>query len=167
MNFKVTARSVRDRYNLLVKKYKKKWSEKEKASGINPKYTEIDDALLDLIQRFDEAVSEMKNESEEKNGKKEEDLVKAQEVRQKSLETFGETRKRKAESEKRTRRSTSDTINVLEKKSEREHEFRKEELKLRKQEIENQTQQIQKAQLAQQAQLSMPQQQGSLMMEML
>ena len=166
MNLKVTARSVRDRYNLLVKKDKKKWSEKEKASGINPKHTEINDALLDLIQRFDEAVSEIKNESEEKNGKNKEDLVKAQEVRKKSLETFGETRKRKAESEKKTRRSTSDTINFLAEKSEREHELRKEELKLRKQEIEHQTQQIQNAQLAQQAQLSMLQQQGSLMMEM-
>ena len=35
-SFKVTPRSVRDRYNLLVKKYKKKWSEEEKASGISP-----------------------------------------------------------------------------------------------------------------------------------
>ena len=113
MNFKVTIRSVRDRYTLLVKKYKKKWSEEEKARGINPKYTEIDHALLNLIQRFDEADSERKKE---KNAKKV-DLVKAQETRKKSLETFGETRKRKAESEKKTRRSTSDTINFLAEKS--------------------------------------------------
>ena len=58
MNFKVTFRSVTDRYALLLKKYKKKWSEEEKASVINTKHTEIDDALLDLIQRFDEADSE-------------------------------------------------------------------------------------------------------------
>ena len=132
MNFKVTTRSVRDRYTLLVKKYKKKWSEEGKVTGINPKHTEIDDALLDLIQQFDEADSERKKESEEKNAKKEEDLVKAQEIRRKSLETFGETRKCKAESEKKTRGSTSDTISFLAEKSEREHELRKEELKLRK-----------------------------------
>ena len=94
-----------------------------------------------------------------------EDLVKAQEIRKKSLKTFGKTRKCKAESEKKTRRSTSDTINFLAEKSETEHELRKEELKLQKQEIENQTRHIQNAQLAQQAQLSMLQQQGSLMME--
>ena len=77
MNFKITTRSVRDRYNLLVKKYKKKWSKEEKASGINPKHTETDDVLLDLIQRFNEADSERKKESEEKNAKKKEDQVKA------------------------------------------------------------------------------------------
>ena len=49
MNFKVTTRSVTDRYALLLKKYKKMWSEEEKASVINPKHTEIDDALLNLI----------------------------------------------------------------------------------------------------------------------
>ena len=108
----------------------------------------------------------MKKGSEEKNAKKEEDMVKAQEIRKKSLETFGGTRKRKAESEKKTRSSTSDTINFLAEKSEGERDLRKEELKLRKQEIENQTEQTQNAQLAQQAQLSMLQQQGLLMMEM-
>ena len=79
MNFEVTTRSIRDRYTLLVEKYKKKWREEENVSGINPKHTEIDDVLLDLIQRFDEADSERKKDSEEKNAKKEEDLVKAQE----------------------------------------------------------------------------------------
>ena len=71
--------------------------------------------------------------------KKEEDLVKVQEIRKKSLETFGETRKRKVESEKMTRRSTSYTINFLGQKSEREQQLQKEELKLRKQETENLT----------------------------
>ena len=53
--FKVTPRSVRDRYSLLVKKYKSKWRAEDKASGIAPSYTEIDEALYDLIERFDEA----------------------------------------------------------------------------------------------------------------
>ena len=79
MNFEVTTISIRDRYTLLVKKYKKKWREEENVSGINPKHTEIDDVLLGLIQRFDEADSERKKDSEEKKAKKEEDLVKAQE----------------------------------------------------------------------------------------
>ena len=34
--FKVTSRSVRDRYGLLVKMYKAKWNEEEKSSGTNP-----------------------------------------------------------------------------------------------------------------------------------
>ena len=35
-NFKVNQRSVRDRYVLLVKKYKQKTSEENRASGISP-----------------------------------------------------------------------------------------------------------------------------------
>ena len=77
------------------------WSEEERASGVNPKHTEIDYALLDLIQQFDEADSHRKIEPEENNAKKEEDLVKVQQISKKSLEIFGETRKRKAMNLKR------------------------------------------------------------------
>ena len=81
MDFEGTTRLVRDRCTLWEKKRKKKkekkWSEEEKVGDINPRHTEIDDALLDLIQRFNETNSERKKESEEKNVKKE-DLVKAQ-----------------------------------------------------------------------------------------
>ena len=34
--FKVTSRSLGDRYGLLVKMYKAKWNEEEKSSGTNP-----------------------------------------------------------------------------------------------------------------------------------
>ena len=63
---KVTSRSVRDRYGLLDKKYKTKWNEEEKSSGTNPDYTEGDGTLMGLIQRFDEADSERKKETNEK-----------------------------------------------------------------------------------------------------
>ena len=49
------SRSVRDRYKALVKKYKKKESEELCASGISPEHTELDDAIHNAIQRFDEA----------------------------------------------------------------------------------------------------------------
>ena len=78
LTFKVTPRSVRDRYSLLVKRYKKKWSEEAKASGISPEHSEIDEALLDLIQRFDEADNERKKETAGKKSKMEQELVKAQ-----------------------------------------------------------------------------------------
>ena len=53
--FKVTPRSVPDWYSLLAKKYKSKWGAEDKASGIAPNRIEIDEALHDLIERFDEA----------------------------------------------------------------------------------------------------------------
>ena len=58
--FKVTSRSLRDRYGLLIKKYKTKWNEEEKSLGTVPDYTELNGALMDLIQRFYEADSERK-----------------------------------------------------------------------------------------------------------
>ena len=167
--FKVTPRSVRDRYSLLVKKYKKKWSEEAKASGISPEHSEIDEALLDLIQRFDEADNERKKETAGKKSKIEEELVKAQEIRKLSLETFGESRKRKGDTEgqgKRSHRSSSDAFSFLTEKSEREFTLRQEELKLKQQDLALRTQQIQNAQQTQQAQFAMLQQQNVLMLEM-
>ena len=71
--------------HLTCEKVQKKQSEEERASVINPNHTEIDDALPDLIQQFDETDLDRKKESEEKNVKKEEDLVKVQEIRKKYL----------------------------------------------------------------------------------
>ena len=67
--FKVTFRSVRDRYGLLVKKYKTKWNEEGKSSGTNPDYTELDGALMDLIQRFDKQIQNAKARLMSKNRK--------------------------------------------------------------------------------------------------
>ena len=67
MNFNVTTRSVRDRYTLLVKMCKKYGVRKRK--GV---------VSTHLIQWFDETDSERKRESEEKNAKQEEDLIKTQ-----------------------------------------------------------------------------------------
>ena len=138
--FKVPPRSVRDRYSLLlVKKYKSKRRAEDKASGRAPNHTEIDEALLDLIERFDEAdIARRKAKAEKK--KVEEKLVQIQNMQNVSLETCGDTRKRKENgegSQKRSRRSTSnDCISYFSEKHEREISLRQEELKLRKQELD-------------------------------
>ena len=161
--FKVTQRSVRDRYNLLAKKYKQKWNSEDMASGINPEHTEIDDALRDIIERFDEADEARAKLNDEKKCNAESDLCKAKEIRQLSLETFGESSKRKDiddvenSGKKQKRRSSCDTITYLTEKSQRDHELRKEELKLKERELE-----IQKN--AQVAQSKLLQQQTKLIM---
>ena len=169
--FKVTSRSVRDRYALLVKKYKAKWSKEDKASGISPDLTEIDEALLDLIERFNESDASRNKEAAEKKSKTEDDLIKAQEIRNTSLETFGESRKRKEEigegSQKRSRSSSKDTLSYIKEKSEREFSLRQDELKLKEKELALQAQQAQLSQQTQQAQLLMLRQQSVAMIEML
>ena len=53
--FYVTQRFVRDRYLLLEKKYKKKVSKNEKASGISSEESEVDQAMDNIIIQFDDA----------------------------------------------------------------------------------------------------------------
>ena len=51
-------RAVRDRYALLSRKYKKKMTEEERASGISPEMSEIDKLLEQIIERFEESDKE-------------------------------------------------------------------------------------------------------------
>ena len=48
-------RAVRDHYRTLEKKHKKKTSSEKKASGVSPEENEVDTAMEDIIQRFEEA----------------------------------------------------------------------------------------------------------------
>ena len=91
-----------------------------------------------MIERFDEAdIARQKAKAEKKV---EEKLVQIQNMQNVSLETCGDTRKRKENgegSQKRSRRSTSnDYISYFSEKHEREISLRQEELKLRKQELD-------------------------------
>ncbi|XP_068729064.1 uncharacterized protein [Montipora capricornis] len=129
-SFKVTQRSVRDRY-----------SHEERASGICPEESEGDQAMEEIIQLFEDHDRVNEKLSDEKKKKAEEDVTKAEEMRRQSLETFKETQKRK-ESEtppKRKRASGSDTMNYLKEISEVESKRREEKLELRRKEMEKQS----------------------------
>ena len=156
----------------MVKKCKTKWNEEEKSSGTNPNYTELDGALMTLTQRFDEADSECKTETNEKKSKIENELAKSQEMRQTSLETFCKTKKRKENDtetpQKRIRSSFSQNyLSYFSEKSEREFQLRQEELKIKKQELDVQEQELSQTHQAQQAQFVLIQQQNNAMLELI
>ena len=94
-------------------------------------------------------------------------------MRNVSLETFGETRKRKENDkgeglQKRSRRSSSnDFISYFSEKHEVEMSLRQEELKLKRQELDLQAQQMQQAQKIQPVQFLIIQQQSPVMLETL
>lgn len=67
LTFRVTQRSIRDRYLLLERRYKKKIAEEEKASGISPEPTELDHLMEDIVTLFEEAD---KSEAEKKENLK-------------------------------------------------------------------------------------------------
>lgn len=134
--FRVTQRSVRDRYALLEKKYKKKVRDETLASGISCEENEVDLGMDEIVTLFYEADKEHEKCAAEKKKKLEDEANQAAEMRQQSLESFGETRKRSesADSEgtatKRRRSSGSDMVSYLSEKSEREAELKKKELEI-------------------------------------
>ena len=65
--------------------------------------------------------------------------LKAKEIRQKAMESFGQTKAREGQEEraKKNRRGVNDSIHFLREKSEKELEVRKQELKVKEKEQES------------------------------
>lgn len=97
LRFTVNQKSVRDRLKLLIQRFKRKTRKEERETGINPEETKLDMALQEIVDLTDEANKEYEEESEKKKKKLEDDRKKAEELRQRYLETLGETRKRSPE----------------------------------------------------------------------
>ena len=139
--FRVTARAVRDRYALLISRHKLKQREEEKASGIDvPELTEVGAFILEEIREREQIAEERTDALRtEKKAKDEKEKAAAEEIRQAALKTMT---KRKSddsgEKPKKTkvRRSTSDAIEFLTEKSEKERELKKEELAIKKRELD-------------------------------
>ena len=133
--FKVNKRSVRDRLTLLITKHKAKIRQEENASGIACEETELDQALEEIIDK--EKLADEKS-SEAKKKEKEEKAA-AEEHRQSAMERLGQTKRRNADSETdgaqaKKSRSSSDVVEYLREKYQRESDQRKEEMELRKME---------------------------------
>lgn len=134
-------------------------SPENKATGICPEISEKDEALADLIERFNEADFLREKETEKKTNKQAEELAKAQEIRRQSLETVGESHKR-SEDVKQKRSKKFDTAEYLADKSKRDYELRTKELELKEKQLELQSQQQSQTML-------MMQQQNAAMLEMI
>ena len=173
-------RAVRDRYQLLSKKFKNKMAEEERASGISPEMTETDKLLEQIVEQFEESERDAGEQSEKNDQNKENERKKAEEMRNRSMEKLGETQKRKATAEDgqqttpRKRSSGSETLVYLREKAEREFELRQEELEVKKKEQSAQLQmfqymqqQLQQQQQQQQQQMEVQIQQQQLQNQML
>jgi len=113
-------------------------NETKKASGIEP--PEVEKGVADTIQLFKD--SDVKH-SEEKDKRKEtleNKKIQAEEFRRQSLETIGETKKRKNEDDcgsKGKRRRSDETIEYLREKNEQEKVIKQQELELKKAELDD------------------------------
>ena len=99
----------------------------------------MDDAIHYAIQRFDEADKLHKQATKHKKEKLEQEAAQATEMRNMSLESFGETRKRKKSNDeeqeykrKKMKSTGSDTFAYLREKACSDEKLKKEEMELRK-----------------------------------
>ena len=138
IKFKVSKRSVRDRLTLLQQKYKAKMTMEEAASGLDCEETKLDKALEEIIEKERAANDARGLQDDNKKAEK----AATEEQRNRAVERLGETKKRNAEKEdeqaqtaRKGRRSTSEAVQFLKEKSERESVLRKEDLELRRKEL--------------------------------
>ena len=59
VGFKISQRAVRERFDELMREFKSKEANEKRASGITTKYDEIDQALLDIKERMEDAEQTM------------------------------------------------------------------------------------------------------------
>ena len=92
LKFRVNKRSVRERYKLIKEKFKRKIQEEEKASGIDVEpASELEQALEDICALEESLPAEV---IDSKQAKAEANKLKAEEIRQKAMESFGQTKAR-------------------------------------------------------------------------
>ena len=172
--FKVTVRSVRDRYSLLAKKYRKQMQSEKKESGISPEISELDVLLEELIALEDLSACEKENENEEKNRKAEQDRAKAVDIRKKAMEKLSDTQKQKSQEgdestgvTKKFRRSSGDTVAYLKERNDLELELRKEELEFKKKQHEDDMKKQEAAAKRQDDMINLMAQQNQMMMNLM
>ena len=96
--FKVNERSTRDRLNLLMKKFKRNDDEEKLASVIEVEEEgELDKALRDIVELFDDSEKILKEGNATKKRRLELEASQAEELRSNSLETFAQTKAKKGE----------------------------------------------------------------------
>ena len=146
--FRVTPRSVRDRYNLLTKKFQARLNEEEKASGIAGNNSELDDLLEEIFEKEKAAKEKLDNDDEDKKKSLESEKAAAEDMRKRALERVGQTSKRKGKEEgteersskRKSRKSTGEAVEYLKERASVEIQLRERELEVRKKEQESMSQ---------------------------
>ena len=146
--FIVEKRSVRDHIAILIQRFKRQQAQELRESGTTPQHTDLDAAIEQIIAMEESTDSEQQEMNDENRGKVEADRKKAEDIRQKALETMGKTHKRNSEEgstctrAKKSRKNGTGALQYLNERAQQDQALKQEELELEKQE-NDQTQQIQ------------------------
>ena len=139
LRFVVDQRGVRERYSKLERNFKRKMAAEERASGISPERTELDEAVESMIERKEGAEEEMARRAESTAMMMERDRETAESVGKRSMERLAETRERENQRSTKKKKSGSngeETLEFMKEKWRLELELRREDLEMRKKEYE-------------------------------
>ena len=143
-DFKVSKRSVRDRFSGLVDKFKKKTSKELSASGISPEPTELDRLLEEITERMEVSEQMIDDEDEKARAKVQLEQKQAQDIRLKAMEVLSQTKKRSEEEQKSSqpkckkgRSNGSEVVEYL-------WETANEEMALKEKDVEVRSKQVEK-----------------------
>ena len=153
-SFGVTTRSIRDQLTLLSTKYAQKLRMEEKASGIEVEQTELDSLLDKILELEKEAKKDLESKDRDKKSKVEKEKATAKEVRKRALERMGKPKVEDQENKQKkpkVRRSTAEAIDYLRERSDNKTDYRKQELEVRRREMELQSEKQDQAHKQQQA----------------
>lgn len=146
--FRVTPRSVRDRYNLLTKKFQVRLNKEERASGISDDNSELDNLLEEILEKEKAAKEKLENDGEDKKKSLANEKAAAEDMRKRALERVGQTAKRKGKEEgleaekskRKSRKSTGEAVEYLKERASKEIQLREQELEMRKKEHDSMSQ---------------------------
>ena len=132
LRFNVDQRGVRERYDKLKKAYQKLMREEERASGISPEFSELDEALETIIDLSSVAEKEIIENQSAKNKQVDKERESAENIRKRSMERLSQTRDREGiEKSKKQKRSGVGMIDYMEEKKAREENQNKVDIELR------------------------------------
>jgi len=148
-NNKLSPRSVREKTNTLINRFRSATRAELAATGINPEQTKMDALLEEIclqIDEFNRLIAENSNKAKDA----ERDKLQGKEIRNKAMETQSQTAKRKAETspddekkKKLLRSSGSETVCFLREKAAIESKLREQELELQKRRLELDAEKVQ------------------------
>ena len=137
--FSVDQRGVRERYAKIERHYRRKMADEERASGISPDKTELDEAVESIIGLTESALEELNRNDSKKLEEKVKEQQTAQEVRNRSMERLAESREREHfqdSGRKKRKQSGQGVIEYLTEKAEGETEVKGIEIDLKRRELD-------------------------------
>ena len=135
-HFIVDKRAVRDHIGILIQRFKRQEAQELKERGITPERTKLDAAVEQIIAIEESADTELQEAIDESKETPEADKRKAEDMREKAMETIGKTQKRKSEEgsskAKKSRRSWSEAIEYLKERAVGDLKLKSQEIELKK-----------------------------------